>query len=52
MKLFEAISIFCENDTMPLVIAMRQFQYIREIVSVSADAVALKPIAILTLLEL
>jgi hypothetical protein len=36
---------------MPLVTAMWQFPYITGIVSISADAVALKPIAILKTLE-
>jgi hypothetical protein len=48
---FKAISIVYENGTMPLVTAMRQFPYITGIVSISADAVALKPIAILKTLE-
>jgi hypothetical protein len=36
---------------MPPVTAMRQFPYFAGIVSISADAVALKPIAILKILE-
>jgi hypothetical protein len=48
---FKAISIFYENGTMSLVTAMRQFPYTTGIVSISAEAVALKPIAILKTLE-
>jgi hypothetical protein len=36
---------------MPLVTAVREFPYIAGIASISADAVALKPIAILKTLE-
>jgi hypothetical protein len=47
----KAISIFYENGTMSLVTAMQQFPYITGIISISADAVVLKPIAILKTLE-
>jgi hypothetical protein len=48
---FKAISIFYENGAMSPVTAMRQFPYITGMVSISADAAASKPIAILKTLE-
>jgi hypothetical protein len=52
LKLLKRFRLFRENGTMPLMTAMRQFRYIRGMIWVSADAVALKPIAILKILEL